>query len=87
MKIGGKDMAKGEIVINEELCKGCGLCVEFCSQGCIAMPADKVSPKGSLLASFGNPDKCNGCGVCGWMCPDFAIAVYKYVETKKPSPA
>ena len=80
-------MAKGEIVINEELCKGCGLCVEFCSRGCIALPEDRVSPKGSLLAFFIAPDKCNGCGVCGWMCPDFAIEVYKYVETKKPSPA
>ena len=80
-------MAKGEIVINEDLCKGCGLCVEFCSRECIAMPEDKVSSKGSLLASFVNPDMCNGCGICGWMCPDFAIEVYKYVEPKKPSPA
>jgi len=80
-------MAKGEIVINENLCKGCGLCVEFCSRGCISMPEDKVSSKGSLLAFFVNPDRCNGCGICGWMCPDFAIEVYKYVETKKPSPA
>jgi len=79
-------MAKGEIVINEGLCKGCGLCVEFCARGCIEM-GDKLSTKGSVLAYFAHPEKCNGCGICGWMCPDFAIDVYKFVEAKKPSPA
>ena len=77
-------MAKGEIVINELLCKGCGYCVEFCPRGCIEM-GDKLSTTGVLLPDFAHPDKCNGCKICGWMCPDFAIEVYKYVEEKEPS--
>lgn len=77
-------MAKGEIVINEQLCKGCELCVKFCARGCIAITGDKISSAGNLIASFVNSEKCNACGVCGWMCPDFAIEVYKYVEGKSP---
>ena len=78
-------MAKGEIVINEKLCKGCGLCIEFCSRGCIAFAEGKLSAMGLPLASFAVPEKCNACGICGWMCPDFAIEVYKYVEAPAKS--
>lgn len=73
-------MAKGEIVIDETLCKGCGYCEKFCSRGCIEITGEKFTPQGYLLPSFVNVDKCNACCVCGWMCPDFAIEVYKYVE-------
>jgi len=72
-------MAKGEITIDEKLCKGCGYCTEFCNRGCIIIPGDKFTPQGYLLPVFVEPDTCNACGVCGWMCPDFAIEVYKYV--------
>ena len=74
-------MAKGEIVINEQLCQGCGYCTKFCPRGCIEISKDKFSPLGQLLPVFINPETCNGCGICGWMCPDFAIEVYKYVES------
>lgn len=73
-------MARGEIEINENLCKGCGYCVDFCKQDCITMPEGKLTLKGTALAEFTNKDKCNACGICSWMCPDFAIDVYKYVE-------
>ena len=73
-------MAKGEIVIDETLCKGCGYCVKFCSRGCIEIVGDKFTPQGYLLPSFTHPENCNACCVCAWMCPDFAIEVYKYVE-------
>lgn len=72
-------MVKGEIAINEQWCKGCGLCIEFCARKCIVM-GDKVGPVGYLLPVFTNPDRCTACGICVWMCPDLAIEVYKYVE-------
>jgi 2-oxoglutarate ferredoxin oxidoreductase subunit delta len=72
-------MAKGEIVISEELCKGCGYCTKFCSHGCIVI-GDKFNTKGYHLAQFTQPENCTGCEVCAWMCPDFAIDVYKYRE-------
>ena len=73
-------MAKGEISIDEGWCKGCGLCVEFCSRECIVITGEKIGPTGYLLPTFSDPDKCNACGICGWMCPDMAITVYKFVE-------
>ncbi|MDY6907765.1 MAG: ferredoxin family protein [Chloroflexota bacterium] len=75
-------MARGEIVIDEMLCKGCGYCVKFCNRGCIEITGDKFTPQGFLLPSFVNQENCNACAVCGWMCPDFAIEVYKFVEEK-----
>jgi len=68
---------KGEIIIEESFCKGCGLCVLFCSKKCISM--GKMSSGGFPLAHVSIPETCTGCGVCGWMCPDMAIEVYQYV--------
>ena len=77
-------MAKGEIVINEAFCKGCGYCVEFCSRGCIIM-GDRINSQGYIVAQFTQPEKCNACQVCAWMCPDSAIEVYQYVREETPS--
>ncbi len=71
-------MAKGEITIDEKLCKGCAYCRKFCPRDCIEIPGDKFTPLGYLLPVFARPDECNACGICGWMCPDLAIDVYKY---------
>jgi len=73
-------MAKGEIVIDEAICKGCGYCAEFCARGCIEVAGDRITHKGYLLPAFVNVEKCNACGICAWMCPRFAIEVYKFVE-------
>jgi 2-oxoglutarate ferredoxin oxidoreductase subunit delta len=79
-------MAKGEITINEEYCKGCGLCVEFCPQGCIVMSTDKFNSRGLLMPVFSEPEKCTGCTTCGFMCPDAAIVVYRYKKTEAAVP-
>jgi len=73
-------MAKGEIVILEDSCKGCALCVEYCPKGCIQVVKDKFTGGGALLPEFVNKEDCIACKICGQLCPDFAIEVYKYVE-------
>ena len=50
---------KGEIVINETMCLGCGHCEKFCSRGCIAVTGNKFSLHGYLLPVFANPERCN----------------------------
>jgi len=80
-------MAKGEVIIDEGNCRGCGYCVEYCPKGCIAITGEKLTSQGYLQPTFIAPDKCTGCGICGWMCPDFAIEVYKYVEATAPAAA
>jgi len=71
-------MAKGEVEINDDFCRGCGYCEIFCSQGCIEM-THKLSPLGLPIPAVVHPEKCTGCGICAWMCPHLAIEVYKYV--------
>ena len=71
-------MAKGEIVINETNCLGCGYCEKFCSQGCISITGDKFTPRGYVLPVVVNPERCTACGFCSWMCPHLGIEVYKY---------
>ena len=73
-------MAKGEIVIDEVYCRGCGYCADFCPGKCISLPEDSFTPQGWRLSSFVNPEDCTACGICGFMCPHHAIEVYKYVE-------
>ena len=73
-------MAKGSVVINEQLCQGCGLCVEYCKRGCLILSPQKLSAMGLPQAYLAEPDKCTACCVCAWMCPDYAIEVYKYIE-------
>jgi 2-oxoglutarate ferredoxin oxidoreductase subunit delta len=70
-------MNKGEVIINEELCYGCGHCVKFCSRGCIEITGKKFTPEGYLLPTIVKPEECTACGICGWMCPAIAIEVYK----------
>jgi 2-oxoglutarate ferredoxin oxidoreductase subunit delta len=73
-------MAKGEIVVDEMYCRGCGYCRDFCPKKCIILSEDNFTPQGYRLSCFVNPEDCNACGICSFMCPHHAIEVYKYVE-------
>ena len=64
------------VTINEERCKGCGLCVTFCPKQVLAM-ADHLNPKGYYPAEQANKEACTGCSFCVRMCPDVAISVYR----------
>ena len=68
-------MAK--LTFQTDLCKGCGLCVDACPRGCLAITADKINKKGYSPAEMVNPDKCIGCAFCAIMCPDCIITVEK----------
>jgi len=72
-----KKEKRAQIVINEDFCKGCGLCVTTCPLHLIRI-ADRISPKGYYPAGCVDPEgKCTGCALCATMCPDVAIEVFK----------
>lgn len=68
--------AKGYIEIDQELCKGCELCMSFCPKSVISL-ADKVNAGGYVPASFNGGEECTGCAICAVVCPEVAIEVYR----------
>ncbi|MDR2156622.1 MAG: 4Fe-4S binding protein [Clostridiales Family XIII bacterium] len=56
------------IEINENRCKGCGLCVGFC-------PKDVLEMRLPRAPQVIREDLCIGCKQCELKCPDFAITV------------
>ena len=66
---------KGEIVIDRERCKGCGVCLGACPNTVIAL-SKNVNSKGYNYAEAVK-DECIGCASCAIVCPDGVISVYR----------
>jgi 2-oxoglutarate ferredoxin oxidoreductase subunit delta len=67
--------ARGQVVIFGLWCKGCGLCVEFCPTGVLALGEDD-------RPVVVQPEKCTACHWCDTHCPDLAIVV-KHVKKEE----
>ncbi|MDD5009933.1 MAG: 4Fe-4S binding protein [Syntrophorhabdaceae bacterium] len=67
---------KGAIRIEQERCKGCLLCIEFCPKKAIFL-SNILNSKGYFVASFEESRECTGCATCAIMCPEVAIEVFK----------
>jgi 2-oxoglutarate ferredoxin oxidoreductase subunit delta len=63
------------IIINEDRCKGCEMCVNACPRGLVALDRSKINGKGYHPAKLTDPSQCTGCRSCAIMCPDVAIIV------------
>ncbi len=73
-------MAKGRIIINEERCKGCSLCIPHCPVHILALDKTKTNQKGYTPLMVTDKDKCIACKFCAMMCPDSVITVEKFVS-------
>ena len=72
------------VKINEETCKGCGLCIHFCpAEGLLRIDEDRVNAKGWSPAACTDQSRCTSCALCALMCPDAAIEVYKQIQAKE----
>ena len=80
-------LAKGRIEVDQELCKGCELCITVCPYGLIHM-ADHYNAKGYKPAILVDPQgSCTGCTLCAMICPDAVITVYRQVRSRgSPTP-
>lgn len=71
---GKKD--RGLIRIDENECKGCGLCVEACPTDRIVL-GERINHYGYRTAQFVG-EGCTGCGLCYATCPEpGAMTVYR----------
>ncbi len=61
---------RAEVIIYDNWCKGCGLCVVFCPQGVL-----KMDRGGKVYVAA--PERCTACHWCDTHCPDFAIVVQR----------
>ena len=59
---------RGNVIIDPEECKGCGLCVESCPPECLEL-APELNHYGVHAAQYTGED-CNGCGACFYCCPE-----------------
>jgi len=66
---------QGDVIIDVERCKGCGVCVTGCPKDVLAMSKD-VNSKGYHYAIKVNAN-CIGCANCAVICPDGVITVYR----------
>ncbi|MGO9410296.1 MAG: ferredoxin family protein [Spirochaetia bacterium] len=56
------------LVVNQDWCKGCNICVAFCPQDVLELDSNEKVVVARVEA-------CTYCGLCELRCPDFAIAV------------
>jgi NAD-dependent dihydropyrimidine dehydrogenase PreA subunit len=67
---------RGLLRVDEEECKGCGLCIEACPPKLIALN-DQLNHYGYRTAVYAGSG-CSGCGICFIVCPEpGAITVLK----------
>ncbi len=71
-------MEEAKVIINEERCKSCGLCVAVCPKNVLRI-SDKLNPTGYHPVELFDNDGCISCGFCYLVCPDAAI-----VEVRRP---
>ena len=67
---------KGTIEIDQERCKGCLFCIEYCPKDAISL-SNKLNMKGYFIARLNDENDCTGCATCALVCPEVAIEVYK----------
>jgi 2-oxoglutarate ferredoxin oxidoreductase subunit delta len=62
--------------IDQERCKGCQLCIEFCPKNVLELSVE-LNKKGTPFSSVMRQEDCIGCRACTRMCPDTCIELYE----------
>ncbi|MCL5990680.1 MAG: 4Fe-4S binding protein [Bacteroidetes bacterium] len=73
---------KIEIFIDDELCKGCDICVELCRPD-VFIKSDKINSRGYYVPIPASMNKCTGCMICELICPELAVIIVKTESVKE----
>ncbi len=74
-------MPKGVLHLQEELCKGCGLCVDACPRHLLRLASGRLNRKGHAPVEMADPEHCVACACCAMMCPECVITVERVEGT------
>ncbi len=75
--------AKGRVTFNEDVCKGCGLCVHVCPVKILKLDETRINKHGFHPSTVTDMDKCIACTNCATMCPDCVITVERIDEQEE----
>ena len=73
--------SKGALVIAQDRCKGCELCIPACPPKVLSMSSEK-NRNGYFYPRLA--EGCTGCTACQLVCPDFVFEVYRFVSPDDP---
>ena len=78
-------MGRGLVVLDEDRCKACGLCVVVCPKHILELAENRFNAKGYAPIEVTDMDKCTACRHCAVVCPDVVFTIYR--RKKQPRPA
>ena len=63
---------RGDVIVIDDRCKGCGFCVEYCPKDVLAL-SESFNRKGYHPPEIVLHGECVNCNLCEMICPEFAI--------------
>ena len=67
------------LTIDENRCKGCGLCARACPKKILELSKQKLNTKGYHPVEMMDANACTACASCARTCPDMVIRIEKEV--------
>ncbi len=75
-------MAQGQVLIERERCKACGLCITACPHDVLRI-SQTINSKGYHPVEAAAPEKCTGCTLCAVICPDLVLTIKRLSPQRK----
>ena len=67
---------KVDLIIDKDLCKGCGLCCLYCPKEILSL-GNAVNTHGYSYVEVKEQENCSGCARCYQVCPDLVFTISK----------